>query len=108
MKGSMPYVHDTNSPSRFGILPRLAKSAEDIRWFAAKTAMTFHIANAWEEGDKIYLVGCPQSKFSFEYGDSTPSLLHQWTFDLSTGLTSERQLDGETHVEFPVVNPQTT
>eukprot|EP00931_Biecheleriopsis_adriatica_P054420 TRINITY_DN32016_c0_g1_i1.p1 TRINITY_DN32016_c0_g1~~TRINITY_DN32016_c0_g1_i1.p1 ORF type:complete len:564 (+),score=82.81 TRINITY_DN32016_c0_g1_i1:191-1693(+) len=104
MQGKMPYVHDVASPSRFGIMPRHAKSADEIRWFTGKTAMSFHIANAWETGDMIRLIGCPQAKFSFDYGESTPSLLHEWVFDLSTGSTSERQLDGETHVEFPVIN----
>jgi len=104
-KGEMPYVHDTDSPSRFGILPRHAKSQTEIRWFAGKTAMAFHIANAWEEGETIKLVGCPQSKFSFDYEESSPALLHEWTFDLQTGTTAERQLD-DTHVEFPVINPR--
>jgi len=67
--------------------------------------MSFHIANAWEEGDTIKLVGCPQEKFSFAYGDSSPSVLYEWTFHLNTGKTEERQLD-DVHVEFPVVNPR--
>merc|ERR1719277_801192 len=100
----MPYVHDVESPSRFGILPRHAESAKEIRWFSAATAMTFHIVNAWEEDETIKLVGCPQARFSFEYGDSCPSLLHEWTFDLQTGTTTERNLD-DTHIEFPVVHP---
>jgi len=106
MKGAMPYVHDATSPSRFGILPRHAAGPADVRWFEGKSAMSFHIANAWEEeGDVIKMVGCPQETFSFAYGDSSPSVLYEWTFDLSSGETVERRLDSM-HVEFPVVHPR--
>jgi len=108
MKGDkMPYVHDTSSPSHFAVLPRHATSVEEARWFQGASAMAFHIANAWEEGNTVKLVGCPAERFSFKYGEATPSRLCEWTFDLDTGRTTERQLDS-THVEFPVIHPQRT
>jgi len=108
MKGDkMPYVHDTSSPSHFAVLPRHASSVEEVRWFQGTSAMAFHIANAWEEGEAIKVVGCPTDRFSFSYAESSPSVLREWTFDLSSGRTEERQLDG-TRVEFPVIHPQKT
>lgn len=106
-KGNMPYVHDVNLPSQFGILPRHAESASDVRWFSAKSAYSFHIVNAWEECEVIRLVGCPQERFSFEYGESQPSVLYEWVFDLQAGTTTERQLH-DLHIEFPVINPALT
>lgn len=103
----MPFVHDSSLPSSFAVLPRHAKDLKEVRWFKGETAMAFHIANAWEEGNSIKLVGCPASRFSFDYGESTSSRFWEWTFDLKTGSTSERQLD-DAHVEFPVVHPKTT
>merc|ERR1740121_1412098 len=105
VRGEMPYVHDLACPSRFGVLPRHASGPGDVRWFAGKSAMSFHVANAWEDGDSIKLVGCPQERFSFEYGTSSSSVLHEWTFDLDSGATMERRLD-DLHVEFPVINPR--
>eukprot|EP00933_Yihiella_yeosuensis_P059829 TRINITY_DN6153_c3_g1_i1.p1 TRINITY_DN6153_c3_g1~~TRINITY_DN6153_c3_g1_i1.p1 ORF type:complete len:499 (+),score=64.25 TRINITY_DN6153_c3_g1_i1:34-1497(+) len=104
MKGTMPFIHDGNLPSMFGIMPRHAKSADEIKWFSADTAMAFHIANAWEEDDTVKIVGCPAKSFSFEYAKSSPSRLYEWSFDLRTGKTVEKELDS-THVEFPVVHP---
>jgi len=104
-KGLMPYAQDDASPSRFAIFPRHAKGPEEIRWFSAQSAMTFHIVNAWEDGDdSITLVGCRQRHFSFEYEESEPSLLYEWKFDLKSGTTAERQL-GDIMLEFPVVHP---
>jgi carotenoid cleavage dioxygenase len=105
--GSMPFVQDQRKPFMCGIVERHAESAEEIQWFAGRSAMTFHIANAWEVEESgqtlIKLIGCRQEHFSFEYGRSSEQLLHEWTFNLATGKTAERQL-GTTNVEFPVVN----
>lgn len=108
MKGNMPYAHDPNMPTQFGILPRHATGPAEIRWFAAKSANMFHCVNAWEDGDVIHLVGCPQEKFSFEQGEahkSSRSVLYEWIFDLQDGTTTERQLH-DLFVEFPVVHPK--
>lgn len=104
LKGNMPYVHDLSKPSQFGLVPRHATGPDQIRWFSGKSAMTFHIVNAWEDGDQVVLVGCRQEQFSFEYGKSLPSVLYEWAFDLKDGITTERQLH-DLHIEFPVMHP---
>eukprot|EP00746_Dinoflagellata_sp_MGD_P091816 gnl/MRDRNA2_/MRDRNA2_36370_c0_seq1.p1 gnl/MRDRNA2_/MRDRNA2_36370_c0~~gnl/MRDRNA2_/MRDRNA2_36370_c0_seq1.p1 ORF type:complete len:496 (-),score=80.98 gnl/MRDRNA2_/MRDRNA2_36370_c0_seq1:112-1599(-) len=105
IKGEMPYVHDRDRPSMFAIFPRNCSGPDEIRWFQGKTAMTFHIANAWEEGNLVKLIGCPTPCFDFQYGSKEPSRLYEWTFDLASGSTSERELDSS-YVEFPVINPK--
>jgi len=103
-KGAMPYVHDTSLPTRFAILPRHAQDVTEIKWFTAKTGMCFHMANAWEEGDVVKLVGCQSKYFSFDYGSSAQAWLYEWSFNLQTGEVTERVLDN-TSVEFPVIHP---
>lgn len=103
-KGAMPFAHDVNAPSMFAILPRHG-SIDQVQWFRARSAMSFHCANAWEEVDSIKLIACPSDHFSFNYGESLPSRLYEWTFDLKTGSTTERELDSN-HIEFPVINPK--
>jgi len=104
-EGNVPYVQDDASPTHFGILRRHAESAGEVRWFTGASAMSFHNANAWEDGDDVItLVGCRFEHFSFDYSKSSPSVLHEWKFDLKTGTTAERQL-GDHHVEFPIVHP---
>jgi carotenoid cleavage dioxygenase len=107
-----------DQPSRFGIVPRRGKSA-DVRWFDASPAYVYHTVNAWEDGERVVLVGCkiadplafdptnPKTK-----GDhAVPAIgmlrldpvLTRWTFDLATGECSEEQLD-DTAAEFPRVD----
>eukprot|EP00928_Gymnodinium_smaydae_P007440 TRINITY_DN12670_c0_g2_i3.p1 TRINITY_DN12670_c0_g2~~TRINITY_DN12670_c0_g2_i3.p1 ORF type:complete len:508 (-),score=54.16 TRINITY_DN12670_c0_g2_i3:128-1609(-) len=105
VKGAMPFVLDRSCPAMFGILPRHANSVDQIRWFKGKLAMMFHCANAWEEGSKVKLIGCPAAEFSFDYQKSSASRLYEWVFDMDTGLTQERELD-DTWVEFPIIHPQ--
>lgn len=112
IKTGMPFRFNAESPSRFGLLPRHAKGPEEVRWFEAKSCYCFHMANAWEEGpETVKLVGCSTPNFSFNYKDAAPARLYEWTLDLKSGSTAERELgaaqDGtqdKTHIEFPVVS----
>eukprot|EP00929_Paragymnodinium_shiwhaense_P029349 TRINITY_DN16832_c0_g3_i1.p1 TRINITY_DN16832_c0_g3~~TRINITY_DN16832_c0_g3_i1.p1 ORF type:complete len:526 (+),score=71.76 TRINITY_DN16832_c0_g3_i1:148-1578(+) len=104
--GAMPYAMDKTKPSSFGILPRHAKSHEEVRWFEGRTMYAFHIATAWEEGDIVKLVGTPNPDFDFEFERSGTSVIYEWAFNLKDGTLEERQLDCNTKlgdVEFPVI-----
>lgn len=102
-----------DKPSRIGVLPRYGKG-EQIRWFTCSPFYMYHTINAWEEGDKIVLVGC---RIEYPLADDpenpasqgvVPTLgflrlaphLHRWTLDLVTGSVREEVLDDE-FTEFP-------
>ena len=102
-----------DQPSRFGILPRRGTSA-DVRWFEASPCYVYHAVNAWEEGDKVVLLGCkienpltgdPSNPRAKREAPAIGMLrldpvLYRWTFDLATGGVKEEQLD-DTYAEFP-------
>ncbi len=99
-------------PARVGILARHAPG-DRVRWFETEPFYMYHTVNAWEEGDRIVLLGC---RITNPLADDPPSghrtasptigflrlepALHRWTFDLATGAVSEAQLD-DTLAEFP-------
>ncbi len=103
-------------PSRFAVVPRYGKP-EEIKWFEAKPNYMLHVANAWEEGDEIVMIGTPfriprdlagnieAEKFakmwSIMYRDF---LYYEWRFNLSTGKTTERIVDDVFCSEFPMIN----
>jgi carotenoid cleavage dioxygenase-like enzyme len=35
------------------VLPKYEEDAAKVRWFELPAAYAFHVANAWQEGDKI-------------------------------------------------------
>jgi len=98
-------------PARIGLLPRHAAGSE-IRWFDVKPFYMYHTINAWEEGDKVVLVGCkidapvvgdPQNPArvvpTIGFLRLEPAL-YRWEIDTKTGSVSESQLD-DTLAEFP-------
>ena len=75
-------VHRKDIPARFGVLPRHAASADEIRWIEVAGCSLFHFANAWEEdgedgGRTIVLVGCraeeAQLTNDLDGGDGMPT-----------------------------------
>ncbi len=100
-----------DKPGRIGILPRHAPGA-DIRWFEAAPFYMYHTINAWEEGDKVVLIGCkidaplvgdPENPervvptIGFLRLEPT---LYRWEMDLRTGGVKECRLD-DVLTEFP-------
>lgn len=41
-EGTSPFVFDKSRPSRFGVLPRYASDASQIRWFETDALVAFH------------------------------------------------------------------
>ena len=56
--GAMPFVFDKATPARYGVLPKRATDASDIKWFELPAHMVFHVANAWQEGSVVKLYVC--------------------------------------------------
>jgi carotenoid cleavage dioxygenase len=102
-----------DQPSRFGLIPRFGSNA-DVRWFEASPSYVYHTVNAWEEGERVVLVGCkienPLARDATNPATEMPlptigmlqldPVFHRWTFDLATGATKEEQLDDRL-AEFP-------
>jgi carotenoid cleavage dioxygenase len=105
-------------PARFGIIPRLGTS-RDVRWFEGQPCYILHLANSYEQGDEVVMVGCIQTnpvpdltglpkegyarmmKLLDMHAQQTR--MHRWRFNLKTGQTLEEDLDDEV-TEFPMVS----
>jgi len=102
-----------DQPSRFGLIPRRGTST-DVRWFETSPGYVYHTVNAWEEGERVVMIGCKiRNPLAKDPSNPTPTqvlptigmlqlqpFLYRWTFDLSTGLAKEEQLD-DVLAEFP-------
>jgi carotenoid cleavage dioxygenase-like enzyme len=111
-------IFDRSKPTRFGLLPRRGAGSE-VRWFETSPCFMYHTINAWEDGDRVVLVGCriadPLDRDPHappRPGDERiPRIgflrlepyLWRWTFDLGTGSVREEQLD-DVLGEFPRMN----
>ncbi|GET38634.1 carotenoid oxygenase family protein [Microseira wollei] len=110
-RGEPAFMFEKDTPSRFGILPRLGDNSS-IRWFEAPACYVFHTLNAYEDGDEIVLIACRMQGTSIlgataavEDSTSDIPLLHRWRFNLRTGAVVEASLD-DIPGEFPRVNEQ--
>ena len=109
----IPLFHP-DVPTRYGVIPRFGDDA-DVRWFEFEPCYMLHVVNAWEEGDKVVMIGCrttdPTLKPDPRDGTIAAMLsgiklqanLYRWEMDLATGETSEGHLDG-LNAEFPMIN----
>ena len=105
-------------PARFGIIPRLGTS-RDVRWFEGQPCYILHLANSYEQGDEVVMVGCIQTNpvpdltglpkegyarmMKLLDMHEQQTRMHRWRFNLKTGQTLEEDLDDEV-TEFPMVS----
>lgn len=119
-KGEPAFSFESETPSRFGIVPRHGDNS-NIRWFETPACYIFHTLNAYEVDDKVVLVACRMDATTVLNASSAPSQhegdnqriqsdiprLYRWQFNLKTGAVQEELLD-DTPAEFPRVNEQHT
>ena len=103
-----------DEPARFGIVPRRGEGAA-IRWFEAEPCYVYHSINAWEDGNKVVMVGCrctdPTPTPDPNDGELARAManlrlsaeVYRWTFDLDTGAVHEERLD-DRNAEFPTID----
>ncbi|MGI9163986.1 MAG: carotenoid oxygenase family protein [Mycobacterium sp.] len=102
-KGDMPYRWDDNYGARFGVLRR-DDPFGDVRWFEIEPCYVFHVANAYEDGNRIVVQGCRYPElWRQDGGFDASAVLWSWTIDLTTGTVTEQQLDDRA-VEFPRID----
>lgn len=102
-EADMPYRWDDNYGARFGVLRRDGPFGE-VRWFDIDPCYVFHVANAYDTGDRIELqaVRYPEL-WRTSGGLDVDAVLWSWSIDLRTGAVTERQLD-DRPVEFPRID----
>jgi carotenoid cleavage dioxygenase len=132
LKQGKPLIDfETDSFARIGVMPRYG-DAESIQWFKADIGYSFHVLNAYEDGEEVILhamrsrsIGLtpPRGMSAKEYfvRGITPSQpetvddplldgglivnLHEWRLNLTTGESTERMLsDWRVSGDFPRLN----
>ncbi|MEB3173965.1 MAG: carotenoid oxygenase family protein [Cyanobacteriota bacterium] len=103
-----------DQPARLILIPRRPPYGEPII-LTVDAGFVFHHANAWEEGDKVYLdsicyASLPQINPGQDYkqvnfADLDPGQLWRFTVDLSAQTVERRRLLSRC-CEFPVLHPQ--
>ena len=90
--GGPHWMSDVSRDAWIGVVPRKG-SAKDMRWFRRPGGQSFHVINAWNEGDRIQLDLCVSETNSFPFipdvsGEPydprrASALPSRWTIDLS-------------------------
>lgn len=93
MKGGGPHwMTDSTKDSYIGVMPRSGTVA-DLRWFRCRARQSFHVVNAWNEGDKIQLDIFVSEMSAFPFipdisgmpydPQKAGTLPFRWTFDMT-------------------------
>ncbi|KAJ4781545.1 9-cis-epoxycarotenoid dioxygenase [Rhynchospora pubera] len=96
-QGKSPMVLDKKKISRFGVLPKYALDATEIRWIDVPDCFCFHFWNAWEEPDseEIVVIGScmtPADSIFNESEQSLKSVLTEIRLNLRTGKSNRRPI----------------
>ncbi|BFG28127.1 hypothetical protein CerSpe_144010 [Prunus speciosa] len=104
--GGSPVIYDKDKMSRFEILKKNAKNADDLVWVDSPDTFCFHLWNAWEEleSDEVVVIGScmtpPDSIFN-ECDESLKSVLSEIRLNLKTGESTRRAILSESvHVNL--------
>jgi carotenoid cleavage dioxygenase len=108
--GGIPMAWEPERGAHFGVMPR-AGSAADVTWHSMDPRWSFHMVNAWDEGDSIKVDVCASNATRFapkldgtmaSAEDGLSPVLRRWTIDVggSTNTVGEEQLD-DLPCEFP-------
>ena len=114
--GGPPYAWEPEHGTRVGIMPR-SGSVQDIEWWQGPACYVFHVMNAWEEGDDLYL-----DVMQFERpplfplpdgrpaaGPGEPAKLTRWHFDLRVpGRSFTSRTLAKVPGEFPRIDERFT
>lgn len=102
----MPYRWSDDYGARMGVMRRDDPS-QPIRWFEVSPCYIFHVANAFQRGDAVVVVGARYPELWRDGAFDTDAHLWEWTLDLGSGQASERQIDDRA-CEFPRIDDRLT
>lgn len=108
--GGIPMAWEPERGAHFGVMPRTGGAA-DVTWHSMDPRWSFHMVNAWDEGDTIKVDVCASNATRFapkldgtmaSAGDGLSPVLRRWTLDVggTTNTVGEEQLD-DMNCEFP-------
>ncbi|XP_078433391.1 9-cis-epoxycarotenoid dioxygenase, chloroplastic-like [Wolffia australiana] len=110
VRGGSPVVFNKTKVSRFGILPRYAEDASELKWVDVPGCFCFHVWNAWEEvetGEIVVIVSCmtpPDSVFN-KGEEGLSSVLSEIRLSPETGKSTRRPIIAEKmNLEAGMVN----
>ncbi len=104
----LPYSWNPDYGARIGILP-LEGTPDQVQWFDIENCYVFHPVNARDDGDRVIIdVARHPRMFDQEKSgpDEGPPSIWRWTFDRTTGRSTEEQVD-DRPIEFPRVDERT-
>ena len=106
-EGGQAFDWEPSNGARIGVLPRHG-SSEDVRWYDVDVGYIFHVFNAWEEGESIYLDACRSEETyilngSVESAESEMARFRQYRLDLVSGRCEERNVS-DLFMDFPRIN----
>lgn len=108
--GGIPMAWEPERGAHFGVMPRTG-SAADVTWHNMDPRWSFHMVNAWDEGDTIKVDVCASNATRFapkldgtmaSADDGLSPMLRRWTIDVggTSNTVGEEQLD-DMPCEFP-------
>lgn len=107
-----PLGFQPETGARIGVLPRNDPDESRIKWFDIKSCFAFHVANSWEDGNKVVVIANRYEEFALENLSSAATekeklrgTLYQWTLDMVTGAVEEKTLVQRAG-DFPVCDEQ--
>lgn len=110
IEGGVPMAWEPDRGAHFGVMPRDG-TAEDVTWHNMEARWSFHMVNAWDEGDAIMVDICASNASQFapkldgtmaKASEGVNPTLRRWKIDVSgkTNTVAEELID-DLVCEFP-------
>ena len=99
-----PFRWSPELGARLGVMPRSGGDA-DVSWIEVDPFYMFHSLNAWDDGDRVVLLGARHDHMWANGPDDETShpTLHRWTLDAAARTGSVEALDDRLY-EFPRID----
>lgn len=107
IRGLMPYTWKPSYGARLGIVSRTDASVP-VTWIEIDPCYVFHVANAYDDGDRIVLDVVHYKELWRKDGNAfDPATLRRWTIDPAAGSLTDTLID-QRSVEFPRIDERVT